>query len=343
MVFLRIGQFLPVFAACLWGQSLFADDSVLSQAYGIGALTLILQDDAFRQTVGITDEQLVDIRKTLIENKLFVGDEDSIDSLAKHYISKTLKEDQAKRLRMGLVKRRFRTPTDLFQPVFLTELGLERENAVKINDSIVVQHGIISKRLDKLRIDAINDVLSPDEQDIFWMFIGKEFIIAETGVNWKDIAILPELTSRRQLSLAPFMPIPQKIGLSTDQKKRLQDLNSEAMFKSAKGIMFQEAELSSKLDGILSESQRFAIVQSMQQEILRGDLLMVLRPEVTKRVHLKAEFVSMARAELTESKRMIEDVEALELTQLCKDALKAVPLPARKVITDLVDGVWNLK
>ena len=91
---------------------------------------------------------------------------------------------------------------------------------------------------------------------------------------------------------------------------------------------------------MLSGSQRFAIVQCLLQEMLRLDLLVVMRSEIAKHFDLNKVVLSEATVELTESKKRIEELENLELVQACNEVLKTLPLPVTRVITDLVEGVW---
>ncbi|MFN7893568.1 MAG: hypothetical protein ACK5OC_24990 [Pirellula sp.] len=325
--------------------SFSADESVLSQAYGLGGLKLIVEDNELRERLGIDDEQLAEIRSTLIEKKIFtgvIGDGVAVESRARKYLSKALTSDQRNLLRVDVVKRRFRTPLGVFQTSFLKEIGLDREIAIGIQDAMVAKYRAISDKLDKLRTEAINEAFPPDVQSKIWKFAGKDFIVEDNGSNWKDIAVVPELNNRRQLALIQTTPLPEKILLSQEQRQCLDELNKEAFVRSAKGIVFSEDEISEKLDAILSGAQRFAILQCTQQQILRVDLLMVLRPEVLKRLDLSEVSLVEARAELAESKRRIEEIEAIELAHEFKKLLLDLPLPARQVVTDLVNGVWNL-
>ena len=322
-----------------------ADESVLSQAYGLGGLNLIVRDNELREKLALDESQLEDIKKTLIDKTLFIGiigDRVAIESRSKQYLSKALTPDQGNLLRMEVVKREFKTPIGVFRASFLTELGLDEEKAIEIEATTGVKYRAISDKLDKLRTEAINEVFPPDVQRTIWQFIGKDFIIEENGVSWKDIAVVPELNNRRQLALIQITPLPEKLLLSIEQRQRLNELNKEAFLRSAKGIVFREDEISEKLDVILSQAQRYAIVQCMQQQILRVELLMVLRPEVSKRLELSEESLVEARAELVESKKRIEEIEAMELAQEFKKSLLDFPLPARKVVSELVNGVWNL-
>jgi len=322
-----------------------ADESVLSQAYGLGGLNLIVRDKELQEKLALDENQLEDIKKTLVNKTLFtgiIGDSAAIESRSKQYLSKVLTRDQGNLLRLEVVKREFKTPIRVFRASFLTEIGLDEEKAIEIETTSGIRYRAISDRLDKLRTEAINEAFPPDVQRTIWRFIGKDFMIEENGVSWTDIAVVPELNNRRQLALIQITPLPEKLLLSMEQRQRLDELNKVAFLRSAKGMVFGEDEISDKLDGILSHAQRYAIVQCMQQQILRVDLLMVFRPEVSKRLDLSEEALVEARAELAELKRRIEEIEALELAQEFKKLLLDIPLPARKVVTDLVNGVWNL-
>ncbi|MCY2984011.1 MAG: hypothetical protein NTY15_10280 [Planctomycetota bacterium] len=322
-----------------------ADESVLSQAYGLGGLNLIVRDNELQEKLALDKNQLEDIKKTLIDKKLvtgIIGDRVAIETRAKQYLSKALTRDQVNLLRMEVVKREFKTPIRVFRASFLTELGMDEEKATEIETTSGIKYRAISDKLDKLRTEAINEAFPPNVQRTIWQFIGKDFILEENGVSWKDIAVVPELNNRRQLALIQITPLPEKLSLSMEQRQRLEELNKVAFLRSAKGMVFGEDEISEKLDGILSQGQRYAIVQCMQQQIFRVDLLMVFRPEVSKRLDLSEEALVEARAELAESKRRIEEIEDMELAQEFKKLLLDIPLPARKVVTDLVNGVWNL-
>ena len=107
-------------------------------------------------------------------------------------------------------------------------------------------------------------------------------------------------------------------------------------------MSFTRDEMSLQLDSIISKPQRFAIVQSMQREMIRKDLLVVFRPEVVKYLNLSEVVVSEAKVELAEAKKRIEEIEGLEILQACKEVLKTVPLPVQRVIIDLVEGVWTI-
>lgn len=95
---------------------------------------------------------------------------------------------------------------------------------------------------------------------------------------------------------------------------------------------------------LLSKSQRFVVVQSLNQEIVRSDLLMVVAPNMVKQYDLSDDGIAEARAELAESKRIIADYEMAQMIQACGELLrlKFVPAHVRNEIMELVADVWQL-
>ena len=316
--------------------------SVRSVANGLGSLNLIVADGEFRQKISITDEQLLDIKKILREKKLIVGDNEKNDSEAKIYIAKTLTNAQIRQLRIEVVKDRFSTPVNLFEAIFLNEIGVDNQDAGKVFFQCYTQKlGIIQKN-DKLRVEAIKNALPPDSQEAVWKLFGRELSIDDKGLEWDKISKLQEVSIDRQLSSAVYMHLPIGLGLTKEQHKQLGKLDEEFSLKRTKNVSFTNDEMSLKLDSILSRPQRFAIVQSMQREIIRNDLLVVFRPEVVKYLNLSEEGISEARVELTEAQKRIAENQELEILQACKEVLKTLPLPIQREIIDLADGVWTL-
>ena len=132
--------------------------------------------------------------------------------------------------------------------------------------------------------------------------------------------------------------------LSVEQREQLRSFAEEVRRKKAHGILCTRNELEQHLDLILSKSQRFAVVQSLNQQLVRSDLLMVVSPNMVRQYDLSVEGIADARAELAESKRIIAETEMVQVIQACGEVLrlKDVPSHVKKEIMELVADVWEL-
>lgn len=314
----------------------------MSTAYGLGGLNWIAYDAELRGKIAINEGQLTDIRKFLSDKKVFVGDEAKDNATGKTYLNKVLTKNQAKLLRIELVKTRIGTPSNLFLPVFLSEL-VGSDDALRIYGEFAQRQKIIAERIDKMRIEAIKTALPPNAQDILWKFIGNEFSIEETGGDLEQIS--QYLSPLLQIEQASNVAISaEKMRLSVEQREQLRSVADEVRRKKAHGILCTRNELEQHLDLILSKSQRFVVIQSLNQQLVRSDLLMVVSPNMARQYDLSVEGISDARAELAESKRIIAETEMVQVIQACGEVLrlKDVPSHVNKEIMELVAEVWEL-
>jgi hypothetical protein len=330
-------QLLFVFSILLFSQTIaFGDNSVLSTAHGLGGVNWIANDKDLRGKIEVSDEQLAEIRKFLSDKKVFVGDETKDNETGTSFLNKVLTKNQAKLLRIEVVRTRIGTPANLFSPIFLSEL-VESADAQRIYGEFAQRQKIIAERIDKLRIQAIKTALPPSAQGALWKFIGNEFSIEETDGDLEHISQwLPPVL---QIQQAPYVAISaEKLRLPVEKREELRIVADEIRRKKAHGISCTRDELEQHLDSILSKSQRFVVVQSLNQEIVRSDLLMVVAPNMVKQYDLSDDGIAEARAELVEFKEIIAEYEMAQVIQACGEVLrlKVVPAHVKKEIMGLV-------
>lgn len=339
----KSSQRLFVFSMLLFTQTMaFGDNSVLSTAHGLGGVNWIANDKDLRAKIEVSNEQLAEIRKFLSDKKIFVGDEAKDNETGKTFLNKVLTKNQAKLLRIELVNTRIGTPANLFSPIFLSEL-VESDDALLIYGEFAQRQKIIAKRIDKMRIEAIKTALPPNAQGVLWKFIGNEFSIQETDGDLEQISQwLPPVL---QIQQAPYVAISaENLRLPVEKREKIRIVGDEIRRKRAHGITCTRDELEQHLDSILSKSQRFVVVQSLNQEIVRSDLLMVVAPNMVKQYDLSDDGIAEARAELAEFKRIIADYEMAQMIQACGEVLrlKVVPAHVKNEIMELVADVWQL-
>ncbi len=343
MCFFNHRQLWIVFSLVLCSHSMtFGDSGVLSAAYGLGALRWVANDAEIRKAISITDVQLTEVRNYLRDKSSFVGDEASDEANGRTFLKKILTLDQAKQIRIELVKSRIGTPGNLFSPSFLREFVGE-EDAMRIYYDFAELNWKIIKNSDKLRIAAIKKALPQNAQDILWKFVGTEFSIDENGGDLQQISswVPPTL----QMSQAPYLTMPSnKLELSSEQREQLRIKANDVQRKMVQGISFSRAELDREMDAILTLPQRFAVLQALNLLVVRSDLLIVCSPDMVKLYGLQDDVLSDVQARLSESKKNIEEMEKAQVILACNEVLaqKDVPLHVKTEIKQLAAGVWEL-
>ena len=316
---------------------------VLSDVFGFGALVSINNDHELRRKLEITDQQLSDIRMTFESQSLNKGDKVATEAAAQAYLKKVLTEVQADKLRRTYVKVRFRSPARFFEPFILRELGVEPKQAKKITSALHLQLEEVNQKLDKLIIQAISDAFPPESQDILWSFVGSNFQINANGSDWRKISVLSVSNSIGQLTLGTLISMPNELVLSNQQCVRMNNLLDELSAKGLTGNRSSEVEVSRRLDDILTNQQRFAIVQKIQQGMIRRNLSLAVGPEMVKHFNLSDDNISLIKAELEEAKKQVSEVESICLLEASKKVLGMAPSKVKDDILRLADGIWDLK
>ena len=315
---------------------------VLSDVFGFGALVSINNDHELRRKLEITDKQLSDIRMTFESKSLNKGDKVAMEAAAQAYLKKVLTEIQADKLRLTYVKVRFRSPDSLFEPMILHELEVEPEQAQKLYTAMRIQTEEVDTKLDKLIAQAISDAFRPETQDIFWSLVGSNFKIDTNGSDWEKIAVLPQTNPIGQLTLGTLIPLPNELALSLEQQKKMNDLLDELSAKAVTGNRSSAVEVSNRLDDILSNRQRFAIAQKIQQEMIRSNLTLAVCPEMARHFHLSDDDLILIKAELEEANKQIMEVKSTCLLEATKTVLRTAPPQVKDKILGLADGIWDL-
>ena len=316
---------------------------VLSDVFGFGALVSINNNHELRRKLEITDKQLSDIRMTFESQSLNKGEKVAMEAAAQAYLKKVLTEIQADKLRLTYVKVRFRSPDSLFEPLILHELEVEPEQAQKLYTAMRIQTEKVDTKLDKLITQAISDAFRLETQDVFWSFVGSNFKIDTNGSDWEKIAVLPQTNPIGQLTLGTLIPLPNELALSLEQQKKMNDLLDELSAKAVTGNRSTAVEVSHRLDDILSNRQRFAIAQKIQQEMIRSNLTLAICPEMARHFHLSDDDLNSIKAELEEANKQIMEVKSTCLLEATKTILKTAPPQVQDRILGLTDGIWDLK
>ena len=334
--------------------------NTLSDVFGLGALLSINEDHELRRKLEITDEQLADIRETLqsvslgIEGRTALesaprtypnlrgGSRTALESESRTYLNKVLTKAQADKIRIIYVNARFRYPDRLFEPLILHELEVEPEQVRKLYTAMRIQTEEVDTKLDKLITQAISDAFPPETQDILWSFVGSNFKINTNGSDWRKIAVLPQTNPIGQLTLGTLISIPNELALSQQQQMKMNDLLDELSAKAVTGNRSSAVEVSNRLDDILSNRQRFAIAQKIQQDMIRSNLTLAVCPEMARHFHLSDDDLNSIKAELEEANKQIMEVKSTCLLEATKTILKTAPPQVQDRILGLTDGIWDL-
>ena len=316
---------------------------ILSDVFGFGALVSIGNDEELRQKLEITDEQLADIRKTFKSQSLNKADKVALESASRTYLKKVLTKAQADKLRTIYLTARVGSPDGLFQPLILYEIGVETKQAEILSTAMNIQIEEVDQKLDKLITQAISDAFPPESQDILWSFVGSNFKINTNGSDWRKIAVLPQTNPIGQLTLGTLISIPNELALSQQQQMKMNDLLDELSAKAVTGNRSSAVEVSNRLDDILSNRQRFAIAQKIQQDMIRSNLTLAVCPEMARHFHLSDDDLNSIKAELEEANKQIMEVKSTCLLEATKTVLRTAPPQVKDKILGLADGIWDLK
>ena len=253
--------------------------------------------------------------------------------------------DQVGIVRKSVLKRRFLTPLHLFDINFLSELGLTEDEIVSIT-KMVVPFGIeLQKSLDLMRISALELItkeLPLESADLFWQFFGRSLETKSEDAEWETICVLVEASVEKQLNLAIGMQLPKELELTKEQRSEVRELENEWRMKEIKGdLANRTVTVSKQLDRVLSKRQRYALVQRIQQQTLRSDLLVAIRPEVVKRLGIDPKIAGEFKAQLIVIDQDIKRSQLARQMEFFMKAIAILPATKRYTIIDLFDGVWT--
>jgi hypothetical protein len=318
--------------------------SVLTIVNGIGALNELSLNRQRQLEVEITADQLNEIKKATDNKKLFSGTLSQKNGIAKRELERILTSKQLDIVRKTSLRKRFVTPLHSIDRVFLLEIGMTVVEIDAAKKFIDVGARDIFESIDRLRVSSIKglDELDPKQVDRLWEIFGSDLVVNGKDSDWRDIAVLSESRDiGKQLALAPVMLLPPNLELSTEQRIKLGELQTRELTIEAKSPKLdRRGEISVQLDSILTKIQRYAIVQRMQQQVLRADLMVLIRPELTKDLGLDAIEVESVKAKLTEMNREISRIQLENQIALLEKC--AVPSAKWKTFLSLVDGVWTV-
>ena len=335
--------FLMACAALLAGPGIvFGDNGLLSSIYGLGALNQIASDSELRNKISITDSQLSEIRAVLSNKKLFVGDESENNAVGKSYLRKILSRVQADLLRIEIVKSRLAIPTNFFMPNLLRELGLNELESMRIHSECAKLESRVAAESDKRRVEAINAVLPTDAQPVFWKFVGRSFQLDSKAGKLDEINAFLKLTPLQQISQAAYMEVPQSLAYSAQQRDQISKLSDKVHRDQVDGINYTLEELEAMLDGILTQAQRVAIVQSINRSCVRSDLIFAVRPQLATVYDLSESDLATMTSKLAQAQKDLKEWEAKKLLEACRTCLREVPIEGRTAIKSLSAGIWEL-
>ena len=123
---------------------------------------------------------------------------------------------------------------------------------------------------------------------------------------------------------------------------KMNDLLDELSAKAVTGNRSSAVEVSNRLDDILSNRQRFAIAQKIQQDMIRSNLTLAVCPEMARHFHLSDDDLNSIKAELEEANKQIMEVKSTCLLEATKTILKTAPPQVQDRILGLTDGIWDL-
>lgn len=333
---------LVAFASLVSGaQTMCADNSLLSSVNGLGALNSIAYDAELRKKASISDDQLAEVKAILADKTLFAGTETENNLVGNKHLRKILKLDQLDRLRIAVVRKRIGDPTVFFTPICLKELGLEASESVDIRREFASLQSKVLAEGDKRRVVAIRQAFPGNSVEVVWTCVGREFIPDVKCSDLESIEAFLGLTAFNKISRAAYAEVPREFSITPNQRDQLSKLADELHRDAADGVNHSEAELESLLNSILSNSQRFAIVQSLNRSYVRSDLSYVASPHLAKLYGLSASELSEVRSKLTESERELKEWEETQRLELCRKIIQEVPIECRTTIRELSAGIWD--
>ena len=352
MTFLLVMYLLSNMQCCL----LKASDPV-SSINGMKAFVELWRDKDLQKMIELTDAQLFAVQTSFreidrteqrraLESRIgdYSGGNSKEANLASHdALRKVLTEEQFDRLRLTLVNRKFSSPLSIYSDWFLGEVGLDKASVNDVSTAVRPRIQQVFAKVDDLRLRCLEEALPPEEQRIAWEFFGEKLVISPRDGNWETIAQLPEAGVKQQLFNGLLVVLPEELEITPMQRRQLDDYKMKVRIAQAKKQERPDLkDISAELDNILSKRQRFAIVQRLQLQELRADLLVIMRPEIVKHFNFSDSLKAQTIAELSASKKELEsERKRLEL-EVAKQGLMDVPPPFRQKIVRLMEGVWKL-
>lgn len=315
---------------------------VISEINGVAALRSLLSDKPLQKNLAMSDEQIAALTRSFDELGNLGAAWDKGQSTAYDSLVRVLRRDQMTGLRIENVKRQFQSRLKLFEQQFLLDLGLDEQLIVEIRAKLSPLFEKLAKQIDDLSIQCLKDSLSPNEQEILWRFIGEDLKIVPQEDSWERIAVLPAASIERQLMMASTSLLQGELAITLSQRKELRDLKKEVLIARAQKLEKPDlTEISKRLDNLLRKSQRFAIVQRIQQQEIQADILVVMHPQILKHFNLSEDGVAQTRSELSNAKVELLKARKILEFEVFEKALATLPDPFRKSLLELIDGVWN--
>lgn len=320
----------------------FGDTGLLSSVNGLGALNHIASDPELRKKISITDYQLSEIRAILDNKHLFVGDESENNEVGKTYLKKILRREQADLMRMEIVKSRIGVPSNFFLPNMLMELGLNRQESLRIYSEFAKLESSLVAESDERRVLAINKVLPEHIRNVFWKFVGQDFVLGTAGGKIDEVNLFLELTPLAQISLAAYTEVPHSLLISVKKREQLSEMSVRLHRDQIDGKVYSSAELEGMLDEILTPTQRFAVVQSINRSFARKDLLLAVSPHLTDCYQLSESVLSELVLTLAQHQKALKEWGDLKELEMCRKCMKEIPPECQSTVKELAQGIWEL-
>ena len=316
----------------------------LSMIQGVGGLAWIVRDKTIQQEVSVSEDQVESLKRLLNDKNVFVGDRLANDEIAKSHLQKVLKPQQLDLLRKSYLRRKFRSAAGLLSDsTMLKDLGVDEKGVHDIQHAVGERGKLIEKELDAARSKALERFLAelrPSSVEKFWKLFGTDFDVSEEGGSWTEIAVFPESSTQHQVFLSVATVLPPNLSITDEQRVELLKLSDVLMRNEARGIESDFRDVSDSLDKIISNKQRYALVQRIQKQFLRSDLRILGRPEMMTFLGIESTENLRTLVE-SENEKLVALEKQLQREAFRKLTASVVPRAVRLQVQSLAEGVWD--
>jgi hypothetical protein len=332
---------------------------VLSCISGSRALYEITDLKRWQELLHVNSTNLEELKKLkngsqiaekvqLIAKSKGIEDPRELDGLRERLVAEAMAEildpDQLALRRVHFLRELYNEPTSLFNSsaTLLLELGMSEEQFKQMQAGARGKTKDIRDRVNGLFAKAIDSAaayLSEAQASRLWQLFGRDFNSPpRSEVGWKEIQVLPNTNAKSQLAMARIIILADDMKLSPKQILSLIELENVELRNFERD---RSLEISADLDRVLSKEQRAAIVQGMQRNLLLGDLLVVLSPEVVKYIGIEKDKLVSIQSLILDDAKTIQDFQFEKQMEVLKSELSIMPFDFQAKVMKLLEGVWE--
>lgn len=271
----------------------------------------------------------------------------SLDEYVRRELEMILDPDQLLRRRRMVLRRKFFSPSKVFDAALLKEIGLAEVQLEEVIKLVTDSQRKLFKSIDELRSQEISRLLAqlPARTkggfvDVFGdgFFAG---IKGRSAVTKDAIQLFQEDNATQQLRNSSILMLDPS-GLKGTQQSELLKLRQNEAVRHAQNLSeHRNRVIDEQLDFILTSQQRVALLQAMHRDLLKVDLRNLLRAEISKYVGLSDEELVELRELLDEPAKNIDKTRRMGEKQIYDVGVQSLPSVPRQRFEELMDGVWD--